>query len=243
MTSSQTLSPTIWSSETVGPGSVNGNGDEVGRRICEAMLKVVGAHGYQECSVEQVIEAAPSSRGAFYRRFDNKLHCFLAAYDLGVDRLASRLVEAGGAGPWASRVRRVLVETARFVEEEPAVSRALLLEVHAAGPDARGRRVAVSRQAAQTLEATAGEGAAGSPRRHEEFVALGIIGAIEMALQSRLERGSVGELWDVIPDLVQFALAPYIGAKSAAQERRWAVRDCALRSESRDAAQAALTGV
>src|SRR5262249_4568459 len=132
MTSNQTLSPTIWSSEPVGPGSVNGNGDEVGRRICEAMLQVVGAHGYQECSVEQALQAAPSSRGAFSRRFDNTLACFLTAYDVGVDHLASRLVGASGGGPWPSRVRRVLVEVASFVEEEPAVSRALLLEVHAA---------------------------------------------------------------------------------------------------------------
>jgi hypothetical protein len=55
-----------------------------------------------------------------------------------------------------------------------------------------------------------------------------------MALQTRLERGASGEFREVVPDLVHFAVAPYVSAQAAEQEMRWARRDCAAMADGAD---------
>ena len=55
--------------------------------ILEAMVRVVGRKGYKETSVADVIEEAETSRTTFYKHFEDKHDCFLAAYDMLVDRV------------------------------------------------------------------------------------------------------------------------------------------------------------
>jgi AcrR family transcriptional regulator len=193
--------------------------------FAEAIMVVAGNHGYTETSVEQVLQESGSSRGAFYRRYNGKLECFLAGYAVAVEQVAARLAAAAQrAGPAPSRVRAALVELVALVEEQPEVCRALLVEVHAAGPEGQARKVANTHRAARALEE--GLAAGGEGEGEAAFVAVGIVGAIEMAVQARLERDAVSELRELMPDLVQFALAPYVGAQTATQEMQWARRDC-----------------
>src|SRR5215211_3537803 len=54
-------------------------------RMLAAMATAVGEKGYAEVAVADVIARAGVSRKTFYEQFDNKLGCFLAAYDAGVE--------------------------------------------------------------------------------------------------------------------------------------------------------------
>jgi AcrR family transcriptional regulator len=48
--------------------------------ILAAMIRVVGEKGYKQTSVADVIEKAGTSRTTFYKHFEDKHDCFLAAY-------------------------------------------------------------------------------------------------------------------------------------------------------------------
>ena len=71
------------------------------------MIRVVGRKGYKETSVADVIEEAGTSRTTFYKYFDDKHDCFLAAYEMlvervfdEVDRQLRRRGDLGGADDW-----------------------------------------------------------------------------------------------------------------------------------------------
>src|SRR3954464_7556371 len=116
-------------------------------RLLDAMAQVVAGKGYGATSVADVIATAGVSRKTFYEHFRDKLDCFLAAYDLGVEVLLAT-VRAAGAGendPLAvtrARTRAYL----RTLSKEPASARTFLVDVAAAGPEALERRRAVHRQ-------------------------------------------------------------------------------------------------
>jgi len=59
--------------------------------ILAAMIHVVGRKGYEETSVADVIEEAGASRTTFYKHFEDKGKCFLAAYDMLVERVFSEV--------------------------------------------------------------------------------------------------------------------------------------------------------
>src|ERR687889_66607 len=65
-------------------------------RLLGAMAACVGESGYADVSVADVIARAGVSRKTFYEHFDNKLECFLAAYDAGVDAMLGAIDDAIG---------------------------------------------------------------------------------------------------------------------------------------------------
>ena len=69
------------------------------------MIRVVGSKGYKATSVADVIEEAGTSRTTFYKHFEDKHECFLAAYDMLVERVFAevrrqlqRQADLAGAG-------------------------------------------------------------------------------------------------------------------------------------------------
>jgi AcrR family transcriptional regulator len=69
-------------------------------RMLAAMATAVGERGYAKVAVADVISRAGVSRKTFYEQFDNKLGCFLAAYDAGVELILAAIDEAiAQAGP------------------------------------------------------------------------------------------------------------------------------------------------
>jgi AcrR family transcriptional regulator len=99
-------------------------------RLLDAMAEVVAERGYGAATVAHVIEHAGVSRKTFYEHFRDKEHCFLAAYDTGVEVLmATMRVSNDPIGAY--------LET---LAAEPAFARTFLIEIGAAGPRAIARR-------------------------------------------------------------------------------------------------------
>lgn len=136
-------------------------------RLTRAMAEVIAEQGYAATSVADVIRRAGISRETFYQQFRSKLDCFLAAFDAAADALFDPIREAlgsaGGApserspiGP-ADRLARFDVLLGAYLDglaARPELARVFLVEVHAAGPEAIGRRVerqAVISEAVATL--------------------------------------------------------------------------------------------
>src|SRR5438067_2891348 len=112
-------------------------------RLIDAMAQVVAEKGYAATTVADVVERAGVSRRTFYEQFADKEVCFLAAYDVGLAAVLSRIQEAVEAGPaagWREQARAGVGAFLTLLAAEPAFARALQVEILTAGPAALERR-------------------------------------------------------------------------------------------------------
>lgn len=108
------------------------------RQIFDGMAAALANHGYEDMEVTDVVELAGVSRATFDEHFDCKEACFSAAYEDGVERLASSIEEiAKVEHRWAMRVSDGLRAGLEFLAADPALARLLLVESLAAARPAR----------------------------------------------------------------------------------------------------------
>ena len=108
------------------------------------MAQAVAEHGYPSTTIAHVVSHAGVSRKTFYDHFSDKQECFLAMYDTGIMFLLGRVADTlEGQDDPHSRVVMGLQAFLTVLAAEPAFCRAIIIEVHAAGPEALARRRAV----------------------------------------------------------------------------------------------------
>jgi len=186
--------------------------------ILEAMVRVVGRKGYKPTSVADVIEEADVSRTTFYKHFEDKQECFLAAYDMLTERVLAEVMERCDAGlPWVERVQAGLATLVEMFALDPELARTAIVEVSAAGADARRRHWNAITRFTEFLED--GEELAGD-RELPENIALMAAGAVSGLIFDELLTGRAERLPKMLPDLVFALLVPYIGPGAAAEEMR-----------------------
>jgi AcrR family transcriptional regulator len=187
------------------------------QRILQGMLKAVGTEGYERATVQAVIEAAGLYRQAFYDSFRDKEDCYLQALDAGSAwiELAMREESAGEAN-WRGQLRGALTGLLRFLDERPEIGRALLVEVHAAGPPALEKRTEAMGRASAMIDLAREENDGGAPAISAEAVVAGILAV----LHSRLSTERPGRFIELLPELMYLAVLPYFGADAAAMEMR-----------------------
>ena len=186
------------------------------------MLDAVGTDGYESTSVRSLLTRTDLYRQAFYDHFSSKEECFLAAYDVGVARVEAELRSAAaGASEWREQLRAGLAALLDLLDAEPALGRALLVEVHPAGEAALAKRDAAMARAQEFIDRARAEAAAlpgtpTAPRIAAEAVASGI----QAVLHSRLAAGKPGELRRLLPEFMFVAVLPYFGTEAAHAEMR-----------------------
>lgn len=186
--------------------------------ILEAMVRVVGRKGYKPTSVADVIAEADVSRTTFYKHFEDKQECFLAAYDMLTERVLAEVMERCDAGlPWVERVRAGLATLVEIFALDPALARTAIVEVSAAGAGARQRHWDAVTRFTGFLED--GEELAGD-RELPENIALMAAGAVSGLIFDELLTGRAERLPQMLPDLVFALLVPYIGPGAATEEMR-----------------------
>jgi AcrR family transcriptional regulator len=187
------------------------------QRILDGMLEAVGAEGYERTSVRTVLDRTGIYRQAFYDNFTDKDSCYLQAYDAGVWQLEERLRSAAAAETgWTEQLRAGLGELLDFLDAEPDVGRALIVEVHAAGPAALAKRADAMQRVVAFLDQareSAGETSSTTPIAGE-----GAAGGIYSVIHSRLATGSNDGFRSLLPEFMYFAVLPYFGAEVAAAE-------------------------
>ena len=184
-------------------------------RILEAMLEAVGKRGYEQTTVQDAIEASGLYRQAFYDSFTGKEDCYLQALDAGAAWVESAMrTEAAAAVDWRGRLRGSLRGLLCFLDARPQIGRALLVEVHAAGPRAVERRTEAMVRAAGLVDLARAEGDGAAPAISAEAVVAGILAVLHTRLAG--EQGGGFEL--LLPELMYLAVLPYFGADAAADE-------------------------
>jgi AcrR family transcriptional regulator len=191
-------------------------------RILDGMLEAVGTDGYESTSVRSVLERTGLYRQAFYDHFASKEDCFREAYGVGVRRVEGAVrMAAAGERAWRGQLRAGLAALLELLDAEPALGRALLVEVHPAGEAVLGERDAAMARAQAFLdggrvEAAALPGTPAAPRIAPEAIASGI----HVVLHSRLAARRHGELRRLLPEFVFVAVLPYFGTEIAHDEMK-----------------------
>jgi AcrR family transcriptional regulator len=198
---------------------LNRAGTLTGKRelILQGMLKAVGSHGYEGTTVQDAIAEAGVYRQAFYDSFRDKEDCYLQALDAGSAWIEVAMRDAAvGQMAWQGQLRGALTGLLRFLDEQPVVARALLVEVHAAGPRAVAKRTEAMARAAAMVDRAREEGDEVAPAISAEAVVAGILAV----LHSRLAANQASGYLRLLPELMYLAVLPFFGAEAASAAMR-----------------------
>lgn len=186
-------------------------------RILEGMLDAVGSSGYDGTSVRTVLTRTGLYRQAFYDNFPDKDACYLEAFDFGVARMEALVVAAAASEEsWQGKLRAGLGAFLEALDREPDIGRALIVEVHAAGPEPLERRAETMKRIADFIDSARevpGEGESPPPIAPE-----GIVAGIHAIVHARLATGANEGFRELLPEFMYFAVLPYFGSEVAEAE-------------------------
>ncbi len=189
------------------------------QKILEGMLEAVGTSGYDPASVREVLVRTGLYRQAFYDNFADKEACYLEAFDFGVARLEAIVIAAAaGEESWQGRLRAGLGALLATLDADPVLGRALIVEVHAAGPEALKSRAETMKRVADFIDSArdAAEGTEAPP----PIAAEGIVAGMHAVVHAKLAAGEEGGFQALLPDFMYFAVLPYFGSEMADTEMK-----------------------
>ncbi len=189
-------------------------GSELRRQpILEAMIRVAGRKGFQATSVADVVADARASRATFYKYFSDKHDCFLAAYEVAVERvLAAAEAGCNRERPWPERALGGLAAVVDLFAGNPELARVAIVEAAAAGDEARRRHWAALGSFAHLLEdgrETPDE--LPLPANTALMAVSGVVGLIF----DELRTGRANTLHRLLPELEFAMLVPFVGPRAA----------------------------
>jgi len=183
-------------------------------RLIAALADALYQRGYDATTVSLIGKLASVSKGDFYKHFESKDACFLAAYDDAVETIRERVVSAcASADEWAVGVRDALAALLELLAGEPAQARLVLVEGLRAGRGIYDRYQEALQSFVPYLRDGAPAPADGAvpPQATDEAV----VGGIASLLARRVIAGETERLEEFLPDIAEFALTPYLGAAEA----------------------------
>lgn len=186
-------------------------------KILEAAIQVFAKRGYQPTTVENIVNAAGIGVGGFYAHFDGKDDCLLQAYARIVGEERERIAAAVPADtPWPQQLCAALAELLGAIGAEPAKARIALVEIQTGGEAALRRHGETLDEAAALLQAGRALGAADPepPATFEEATVSGLV----WLLQQRVVRGELDDLGDLLGEMAEMILDPYLGTERARAE-------------------------
>jgi AcrR family transcriptional regulator len=185
-------------------------------RLISALILTLAEVGYQKTTVSMIGRRAAVSKSDFYKHFDSKDDCFVAAYDYAVDRIRSTVVEACPSNPsadWTARVQAGVTALLTLLAGEPPLATIVLAEGLRAGRGIYDRYQAAVESFVPLLRDGAPDppGSAPVPPATDEAV----VGGIAALLSRRVVGGKAADLTKLIPDVLEFTLAPHLGTEGA----------------------------
>ena len=190
-------------------------------RLIAGLAEAVAENGYSSATIAHITRHAAVSRRTFYEHFSSKDECFVAAYDTVMAELSERIESAfAESDEWPLAVRSALDAMLSFLASEPNLARLSMVESLVAGPVVVDRYDAAIEGLVPYLKAGR-EGASEevldrlSPTTEEALV-----GGMVSLISRRIIAGQAAELEELLPDLVEFALTPYIGSDEASKVAR-----------------------
>lgn len=185
-------------------------------RMLLATAELVAERGYQKTTIELIAKTARVALVTFYEHFANKEECFLAAFDENVE--AAREVFAELLDPelaWPDQIAAGLEVFLEMVVTEQARAKLCIVESQAAGGAALARYQGLLESVAPKLR----EGRELNPRseRLPDGLEVAIAGGLAWLVHQRLVSGQADGLKELLPEMLQVTLTPYVGEVEAAR--------------------------
>jgi AcrR family transcriptional regulator len=185
-------------------------------RIITALVDTVAERGYNATTVAHITKAASVSRRTFYEHFADKEACFLAAYEMIADHIRDSMqVAAEAFEEWPQKVRAALGTMLSFLAGEPELARVCMIEPVAAGGAIAARHRASMQGFVEILKAGRPEHSGERPL--PEATEATLVGGIVSLIVREINAGRTEQLEQLLPDLVELTLAPYLGGEQAAK--------------------------
>jgi AcrR family transcriptional regulator len=191
-------------------------------RVIAALADEVAERGYRAVTIADIVRRAGIARNTFYENFTGKEDCFLAASELAAKEALRRVVDAAvEVETWPARVEAGLAAFLDYVASEPALARTCIVEALSAGPAAVHRY----ERSVQAFVPLFRMGRKVSPhgRQLPSTIEEAVVGGIFWVIYQRLVSGDGEQIAELLPELVEFALTPYLGPDVA----RRAAAECA----------------
>jgi AcrR family transcriptional regulator len=181
------------------------------------MVEVVAEHGFAAADIAMICERAQVGRAHFDRCFADLEDCFLSLHDEVMEELCVRVDAAcEGREAWHDRIWAAGMAAMRYLQEDAARARFLVVAVNGAGSGAQSRRDRIVQRIADFLDGGRGEVDGGRPvsRCTAEISA----GAVYGTILTKVESGSIERGEEFLPELIYLATMPYLGARAAEDE-------------------------
>jgi AcrR family transcriptional regulator len=187
-------------------------------RLIAGLAEAVAENGYSGTTIAHITSHAAVSRRTFYEHFSSKDECFVAAYDTVMGELRERVSQGfEEADDWPHSVRAGIAAMLAFLAAEPHLARLCMVEALVAGP------VVVERYDA-AIQSFVPYFQSGREGRSPEVLARlsptteeALVGGMVSLISRRIIAGKAEQLEELLPDLVEFTLTPYLGSEEAAK--------------------------
>jgi AcrR family transcriptional regulator len=182
------------------------------RRIMDALAELTAEQGYEATKISDIVRRAGVARKTLYDNFEGKEEVFLAAFDAARDEVFRRVEEGGSdvEGDWQDRIEGGLAAFLGYVAEQPTLARMCMIEALSATP-------ATTRRYEDALDAFVEMTKRALPKdeRLPDTIAETLIGGVAWIVYQQIRRGEAEMAEDLLPELTEFMLAPYLGAGMA----------------------------
>lgn len=188
-------------------------------RLIAGIAEAISENGYSGTTIAHITRAAAVSRRTFYEHFESKDECFVAAYDAVMGELRERVSEAFDEEglEWPQAIKAGIDAMLEFLAGNPSLARLCMVEALVAGPAVVERYDA----AIQSFVPYFQKGREGRPpevlARLSATTEEALVGGMVSLISRRIIAGKAEELEDLLPDLVEFTLTPYLGSAEASK--------------------------
>lgn len=179
------------------------------RRIMDALAELTAEQGYEATKISDIVKRAGVARKTLYDNFEGKEEVFLAAFDSARDEVLRRVEEGSAAevGEWQEQIEGGLAAFLCYVAEQPTLARMCMIEALSATPATTKRY----EDSMETFVALARE-ILPQDKRLPETIAETLVGGVAWIVYRKIRSGEAERAEDLLPELCEFMLAPYVGA-------------------------------
>ena len=177
------------------------------RRMMDAIAELTAEQGYEATKIADIVRQAAVARKTLYDNFDGKEDLFLSAVDATMGEMRAAVEEAceRTESP-EEQVIAGLEALLEFIAEHPAATRMCMVESISATRSSARLYDAGVRDFVDLLRNSALDGS-DLPETIEES----LVGGVAWILQQQIRRGEAERAGELLFELSQFVLSPYLG--------------------------------
>lgn len=175
----------------------------------DALAELAVEQGYEATKISDIVRRAGVARKTLYDNFEGKEEVFLAAFDAARDEVLSRVEEGSDDADdeWQDRVEGGLAALLAYVAEQPTLAQMCMIEALSATP-ATTKRYEDSLETFVELARRALPQDEGLPDTTAET----LVGGVAWIVYQKIRRGEAERAEDLLPELTEFMMAPYLAA-------------------------------